>query len=245
MVNFMKTDTIKNELLKEYKYRIELHAHTSPASSCSQITPEEMAVTYKNLGYDGVTVANHFIYEYEGLSKNEMTDRFMKDFEETEKKGKELGIKVFLAAEIRFTENDNDYLVFGVNRKILEEIYDLLPFGVENFRKTYSMPESVFIQAHPFRDGMEKVNPALLDGIEVFNMHPNHNSRVGLASVYAKEHKLPIVTAGSDFHHPNRSHEGVSAIRCKAMPENSFDIAKLLRSGDYLLEVGRSNIVIV
>ena len=37
--------------------------------------------------------------------------------EETEKYGKELGIKVYLGAEIRFTENNNDYLIFGVDKK--------------------------------------------------------------------------------------------------------------------------------
>lgn len=240
----MDIECLKKELLNEYKYRIELHAHTSPASSCSQILPEEMAETYKALGYDAVTIANHFVFEYEGLSKSEVIDRFCNDFEKAEKRGKELGIKVLFAAEIRFTENENDYLVFGVNRKMLEEIYDLLPFGIENFRKTYSMPDSVFIQAHPFREGMEKVAPSLLDGIEVFNMHPNHNSKVGLASVYAKEQNFPIITAGSDFHHPGRKHEGVSAIRSKFIPEDSFEIAKLLKSGDYLLEIGRNNLVI-
>ncbi|MBR3767158.1 MAG: PHP domain-containing protein [Clostridia bacterium] len=240
----MDIKKLKKELIKEYKYQIELHAHTSPASGCSQISPKEMAETYKNLGYDAVTIANHFVHEYHGLSKEEVIDRFLNDFEETKKYGEEIGIKVYLAAEIRFNENDNDYLVFGVDKKMLSEIYDLLPYGIENFRKTYKIPESVFIQAHPFREGMEKVDPSLLDGIEVYNMHPNHNSKVGLAAVYAKENNFPIITAGSDFHHPNRCHEGVSAIRSNILPENSFDLAALLKSGDYLLEVGRNNIVL-
>lgn len=240
----MDIKALKTQLLNEYRYQIELHAHTSPASSCSQIPPEDMAVIYKNLGYDAVTIANHFIYEYQGLSKNEVIDRFFDNYNKAREKGEKIGIKVLLAAEIRFTENDNDYLVFGVTRKMMEEIYDLLPYGIENFRKSYSMPESVFIQAHPFREGMEKVNPALLDGIEVFNMHPNHNSRVGIASVYAKEQDFSVITAGSDFHHPNRNHEGVSALRSAYLPEDSFDLAKLLKSGDYLLEVGRNNIIV-
>lgn len=240
----MNIKSLKNELLNTYRFQTELHAHTSPASSCSEIDPEDLAVTYKNLGYDAVTVANHFIYEYEGLSKNEIIDRFFADYEKAEKKGKEIGIKVLLAAEIRFTESDNDYLIYGINRTMLEEIYDLLPFGIENFRKTYSMPESVFLQAHPFRQGMKDVDPSLLDGIEVFNMHPNHNSKVGIAAVYAKEQAFSVISAGSDFHHSGRKHEGVSAIRSKFLPEDSFELAKLLKSGDYLLEIGRNNIIL-
>ena len=106
------------------------------------------------------------------------------------------------------------------------------------------MPDSVLIQAHPMRNGMETVDPALLDGFEVFNMHPGHNSRVGLASAYAKENRHFLVIAGSDFHHPNRNHEGLAAIRTTYLPEDSFALAKLLKDGDYLLEIGRENFVL-
>lgn len=240
----MNLQKLKNELLSRYKYRIELHAHTSPASGCSEIKPKEMVETYKNLGYDAVTIANHFIYEYKGEEKSQNVDAIIRDFEETQKYGEEAGLKVYLGAEIRFTESANDYLVFGINKEMLLDVYDLLPRGIENFRKNYPMPQSVFVQAHPMRDGMKIVDPALLDGMEVFNMHPNHNSKVGLASVYAKEKGISIITAGSDFHHPNRNHEGVAAIRTAYLPKDSFDLAKLLKSGDYLLEIGRNNIVI-
>ena len=235
---------LKEQLLSQYKYQIELHAHTSPASGCSQIMPKEMAETYKKLGYDAIAITNHFIYNYKGLNKEEYIDVFMRDFNETERYCRELGLKVYLGAEIRFTENNNDYLIFGITKEMLSDIYDLLPFGVENFRKNYSMPNSIFIQAHPFRDGIEVVDPCLLDGFEVFNMHPEHNSRIGIASVYADNKNINLITAGSDFHHPNQKHEGVSALRSSYLPKDSFELAKLIKSGDYLLEIGRSNIVI-
>lgn len=240
----MDLKELKSNLLSQYKYQIELHAHTSPVSGCSQVTPKEMAETYKKLGYDAVAITNHFMYQHNRISKEEYIDAFLYDFEQTKKYGDELGLKVYLGAEIRFTENDNDYLIFGINKEMLLEIYDLLPLGIENFRKTYDMPDSVFLQAHPMRDGMQKVDAALLDGIEVFNLHPGHNSKVGLASVYAKENNFSVVIAGSDFHHPNQRHEGVSAMRGASLPEDSFELATLLKSGDYLLEIGRNNIVI-
>ncbi len=240
----MDIKALKESLLQEYKYRTELHAHTSPASSCSEILPEELPVIYKALSYDAVTIANHFTFNYQDSEKQEVLDRFFSDFERAENKGKEIGIKVILAAEIRFTENENDYLIYGVTRKMMEEIYDLLPYGVENFRRVYKMPDSVFLQAHPFRNGMEEVDPALLDGIEVFNLHPNHNSRVGIASAYAKAQGFSVITAGSDFHHKNRKHEGVTAILTKELPENSFHLAEILKSNDYLFEAGGNNIII-
>lgn len=239
----MNAKEFKSELLSHYKYQIELHAHTFPTSGCSQIHPREMAETYKKLGYDAVTITNHFLHQG-NRNKEEYIDAFLNDFEQTKKFGEEIGLKIYLGAEIRFTENNNDYLIFGVNKEMLSEIYDLLPLGIENFRKSYPMSKSVFVQAHPKRDGMQPIDPRLLDGVEVFNMHPGHNSRVGLASLYASENNVSVITAGSDFHHPNKKHEGVSALRASFLPCDSFELASILREGDYLLEIGRNHIVL-
>ena len=240
----MNLKELKNEILSQYKYQIELHAHTYPVSGCSQVAPKDMVNIYKGLGYDGVVITNHLMYGYNGYAKEEYLDAFIADYKEAKKYGDEVGLKVYFGAEIRFTEWDNDYLIFGINEKMLSEIYDLLPYGIAHFRKNYAMPDSVFLQAHPMRDGMKIYDPSLLDGIEVFNLHPNHNSRVGMASAYAKEQDFPIVIAGSDFHHPNCNHEGMSALRSTCLPEDSFELAKILKDGDYLLEIGRNNIVI-
>lgn len=240
----MNLKELKSRLDSEYKYRIELHAHTSPMSGCSEVSPEQMVDIYKSLGYDAVTITNHFIFEHDSRPKNKYIEDFIKNFEETKEYGEENGLKVYFAAEIRFTGNVNDYLLFGVNREILSEVYDLLPFGLENFRKNYPMPKSILIQAHPNRDSMTPVDPTLLDGIEVFNMHPGHNARLGITSVHAKQNGISIITAGSDFHHLNRGHEGVAAIRSRILPKDSFELASLLKSRDYLLEIGRNNIIL-
>ena len=38
--------------IKEYKYKIDFHTHTSPVSPCSQITPQRMVEAYKELGFE-------------------------------------------------------------------------------------------------------------------------------------------------------------------------------------------------
>lgn len=239
----MNAAALKETLSAQYKYRIELHAHTTPASVCSEISPKEMVETYKGLGYDAMVLTNHFVLK-EGMKKEEYIRFYLEDFERTQQYGDAMGLKVYLGTEIRFTENNNDYLIFGVNEKMLGEIYDFLPHGIANFRKNYPMPDSVFVHAHPMRPGAQPVEPALLDGVEVFNMHPGHNSRIGLAGLYAKAHEAPIITAGSDFHHPNLDHEGLSAMRTIALPEDSFGLAAMLKEKNYLLEVGRGSIII-
>lgn len=239
----MDIKQLKETVAAEYPCRIELHAHTTPASICSEIPPRQMVETYKNLGYDALVLTNHFL-RMESMSKAEYMDFYMDDYDRTREIGERLGLKVYLGAEIRFTQNSNDYLIFGVNRSMLEEIYDLLPYGVAHFRQHYKMPDSVFVQAHPMRKASQPVEPELLDGVEVFNMHPGHNSRIGLAALYAQENKIEIITAGSDFHHPNLNHEGLSAMRTQCLPEDSFGLAAMLREKNYLLEVGRGTVII-
>lgn len=241
----MLQSEIKKQLCEEYKYRIEMHAHTKPESTCSQIPPSDMARIYHELGYDAVVITNHFIHDYnlyEHYSPEEALKRYMHGYEETKKEASKYGLHVILGAEIRFTESFNDYLLYGVDEKMLSKIYDLLPLGLENFRKSFDLKKSILYQAHPFRDGMDLVNPQLLDGMETFNMHLGHNSRVSKAVRYANENGLTLALAGTDFHEYGR--EGAAAIRTKYMPKDSFELAKLLKSGDYVLEIGGSSIVL-
>ena len=236
---------IKEELKNTYRYRIEAHAHTTPVSGCSQIKPEELVRIYKELGYDAVTVTNHFIsYMFKEKTKDEALAYYLKDFYDAKSAGEKYGIKVYLGLEVRFqNECMNDYLLYGVDDDITSTVYDYLEYDLAKFRTEVKLDNSVFIQAHPFRDGMKLADPALLDGIETFNLHPGHNSRIGLAVKYANEKSFDIVTAGSDFHHPNVCHEGVAAIRTKTLPKDSFELAKVLKSQDYLLEIVGNSIV--
>lgn len=240
----MKPQQFKEELVRSYPYRIELHAHTKPASGCSEVSPQELAEIYGGLGYDAIALTNHFMYQGSKMAKAEYIDRYLYDYEQTKYYSEQQGMRIYLGTEIRFTEHTNDYLIYGVDRDLLEDVYDYLPHGVVNFRDAYPMPNSVFVQAHPKRDNITPIDLSILDGIEVFNMHPGQNSRVGIASVQVKDHPDLIVTGGSDFHHLNRSHEGVAAMRAPYLPQDSWDVARLMKSRDYLLEIGRNHIIL-
>lgn len=236
---------IKQQLEDEYKYRIELHAHTNPASKCSEIPPEELIETYTQKGYDAVVITNHFVsYMFNGLTKEAALDKYLSDFERAKFAAENCNIRVLLGAEIRFDENSNDYLIFGVDREVLSKGFDYFDKGLKAFRTEVPLDKSVFVQAHPHRDGMEEVNPALLDGYEIFNMHPGHNSRVAISTCHSKNAGTKIFTVGSDYHHRNRGHEGVSALRTSILPEDSYALAEILKSGNYLFEIGERAIVL-
>ena len=42
-------------------YRYETHLHTSPVSKCGKVSVRENLEFYKELGYDGVFITNHFL----------------------------------------------------------------------------------------------------------------------------------------------------------------------------------------
>ena len=227
--------------IEKYTFKTELHAHTKPASGCSEIYPEELVENYARLGYSGVVISNHF---YSGMryygNKEKCLNAYLADFDKAVQVGNKLGIHVILGCEIRFAENINDYLLFGIDREFLKAAYAYLDKDLAAFSKDFRREDRVLLQAHPFRQGMALADPDYIDGIETFNVHPGHNSRVAVAARYAQEHSF-IVSAGTDYHH--HGHEGLAGIRTKTELKTSQEVAQVLRSRDYLLDVG-GNIVL-
>ncbi len=228
--------------IKQYKYKTELHLHTSPASGCSEIPPALAVENYAKLGYHSIVVCNHF---YPGMrfidNKKQCIEAYLQDYDMAVEEAKKYDMNVILGCEIRFSENANDYLLFGIDKDFLNHAYDCLEMGIEKFSEEFRGDGRLLVQAHPFRNGMMAVPPECLDGIESFNMHPNHNSRVAMASKYAKEHGL-IETAGTDYHHPG--HEGMAALLTQTPIKTSQDIVDALRSRDYVFEIGGSILIL-
>ena len=216
-------------------YKTELHTHTAPVSRCSEISPKQLVEIYKENGYDSVVLANHFNVNLKGDTPEEKIKGYLDDYNQCVEEGKRLGINVILGAEVKLNENRNEYLIFGICPKDLNEIYSKLDLGIDEFYRAVKNEKNIILQAHPFRDNMERVNPKSIDGIEAFNVHPNHNSRNGLAVKYARENNL-IVTCGNDFHHVGQ--ECLCATLTKEPVKDSYDLARILKSGEYKMSIG-------
>lgn len=220
-----------------YPYRLELHAHSSPASGCSEVPADELVRVFKEAGYDGIALTNHFIAnsDYTG-SKANTIEMFKKDIYLAQETGDKLGIKVYAGAELRFhNHSNNDYLFFGYTLDELPDIFDYLNTDLETFVKEYKKEGSLLIQAHPFRNNMIRMNSDLLDAIEAFNVHQNHNSRVAVAAKYAAA-EGKIMTVGSDYHHPG--FEGISATRTKVLPKDESELISIIKNDDFIMEIG-------
>lgn len=88
--------------LSQYKYKTELHTHTSPCSGCSEIPPKDVVKTYADLGYTTIVICNHFneIMPQYG-DKEKSVSAYLADYEEAKEYGQKLGINVVLGCEDR------------------------------------------------------------------------------------------------------------------------------------------------
>lgn len=238
---------LKEELLKKYCHRIELHAHSSPASGCCDCPNDRFIEAYAEKGVEAICLTNHF-YKDNGIfinrSKSQCIEAYLEDYEKIQELAVPYGIKIYLGCEIRFSQNCNDYLIYGLNREILEEAFDYLTADIECFRHNVKLDKSVFIQAHPFRNNITLADPNLLDGIETLNFHNSHNSRNAASALYAKENNKSICIGGSDFHSDNKYNSASCVMLSKTLPEDSFELAELIKSGDYLFLLGDNHIII-
>ena len=226
---------LKEQLIKEYPYRTELHAHSLPVSKCSEFQPEALAKVYGSLGVDAVVLTNHFTPRHiERSSKEEFAREYIETFRAFRRYAEEEGFTAIFGMELRFSENMNDYLLYGLDEEDAYRIAELVDVGLVRFREEFKKEGYLLIQAHPKRDGMTDMPSECVDGYEAFNMHPGHNSRPAFSRHMAQD-GTHIVTGGTDFHHPN--HQGCCLLRTKTKLENAHDVAEVLRSGDYVLDV--------
>lgn len=215
--------------------KIELHLHTAETSKCGNVCAKDIIKEYHKCGYGAVVITDHYAastFDKPKVFGEEKAERFLKGYREAKKWGDELGVKVFLGAELRFAaSNANDYLCYGLDEDFFYEHCDMDLGRLGDFEKI--KPEKALLyQAHPFRNGITVVDPKRLFGVEVFNGHVGHDSRNSIALQWARMHKLHAIS-GSDSHHVSTLCNG--GIISNEDVETMDDLLKILRTDNYAL----------
>ncbi len=185
-------------------FKYETHLHTFPVSKCAKASVEESLLFYKELGYDGVFITNHFIDGNINISPLETYQKrinfYFSDYEEALILSQKIGIKVFLGIEI--TYKGTDFLIYGLDKNFFlnhpeyenKSMKEKLIFLKEN--------GALIIQAHPFREAHYidhiRLFPRQVDGVEVINACRTDLENK-MANIYAENYQL-IKFAGSDNH---------------------------------------------
>ena len=151
------------------KYIYEAHFHTADVSTCACLSAEEAVELYKNAGYSGVVVTDHFSQEcfeekYPGENWTEKVDYFLRGYRNAKKHENE-NFSVMLGIELRFSDSENDYLVYGIDEQFLYEHEEIIKMTPKQFKKVAEKHSLTVIQAHPFRIDSHITNPRYIDGI--------------------------------------------------------------------------------
>lgn len=215
--------------------KIDLHVHTSEISGCAHVTGEETVRLYAEAGYDAIVITNHFAsYNQRRFERAGFVffAEYAKAFHLCEEAGQKYGLKVFCGYELRFDQNENDYLVYGLDLETAaREGSNFFQMGPREFSAYAKEHGILFYQAHPFRNHMTVTNPNYLFGIEVRNGNPRHDSRNDIAAAWANRFPHLKKIGGSDFH--QREDLAISGIETPKNVETMEDLLEVLKSGEY------------
>lgn len=185
-------------------YRYETHLHTSPVSKCGKASVRESLAFYKEIGYDGVFITNHFIDGNINIDSTvpyqEKIDFYFSDFEEGLKLEKEIGIRVFMGVEMSY--KGTDFLIYGLDKEWFLAHPEIMDMKKSEELEYLMNSGALVIQAHPYREASYidhiRLFPRQVHGVEVINACRNELENK-MAKLYAENYEL-IEFAGSDNH---------------------------------------------
>jgi hypothetical protein len=195
-------------------YLYETHLHTVRSSACAVSGGPEYIRFYKERGYAGIIVTDHFYNGNTAVPRNlpwrEWVNRFCQGYEETREAGERQGLDVFFGWEETFDGCD-DYLVYGLDKAWLLEHPEAKSWTRGEQYLTVRAAGGCVVQAHPFRqhDYIRRIilSAGCVDGVEAANGGNHKQSYDALAMRYA--HRLDLsATAGSDIHEVRQLQEG-------------------------------------
>lgn len=221
---------------KTMPYLYETHLHTAEVSPCANVPAARAVELYLAAGYDGIVVTDHYATGWGGPELGEghkkFAARYLRGYRAAlaAAKGR---LTVLLGMELRFEGSANDYLVYGVTEAFLLNNPGLCRMRPREFSVLARESGLLFYQAHPFRNGMNIIAPEILDGIEVCNGNPRHDSRNDIAAAWAAKFELPGLS-GSDFH--EEEDLGRGGIYCDERITDNGQLVEMLRGGEIRLK---------
>ena len=214
-------------------YKYETHLHTNPVSRCAKASVRENLEFYKNAGYDGVFITNHFLGGNINIDPSrpyaEKIQFYFSDYEAALEISKELGIKAFCGVELSC--RGADFLVYGLDKEWFlnhPEIMEMIPSAMLKFMMDSG---ALVIQAHPFREASYidhfQLFPRCVHGVEVINGGETASNT--LAAQYCRHYEL-IPFAGSD-NHRGPLQKVLAGICCRQPIVSVQDFVEKVKSG--------------
>ena len=186
-------------------FKYEMHAHTAEVSGCATISGQDIARFYKEKGYAGLIITDHFFNGNTVVSPklpwSDRVESFCSGFENAYMEGKKIGLDVFFGWE--YSYYGTDFLTYGLDKNWLLNHPDLLSLSVPDYCDLVHQYGGFIVHAHPFREAdyidMIRLLPRKVDAVEVINIY-NTDFENAQAENYADNYNLYKIV-GSDNHH--------------------------------------------
>ena len=225
-------------------YKYETHMHTSEVSPCARSTAAEQVKAYKENGYTGIIVTDHFPTNHHRFpSWAKKIEFLLSGYETAKKEGEKIGLDVFFGWEYRIY--GSDFLTYGLSLDFLLANPKIEEMDIKRYCELIRGNGGFVVQAHPFREGgwiphPFPTNPQYIDGIEVFNASilDEENQK---AVEFAKKNDLPM-QAGSDAH--DAQWPFLSGVTLKSKATDIFDIITAIKTKQAELILPVNNVFI-
>jgi len=220
-------------------YIYETHLHTNVGSRCGKSAPEEYIRVYKDYGFTGIVVTDHFFNGNCAIDRHlpwkEQVSQYMQGYERAKEEGGKVGLDVFFGWEARL--GNDEYLTYGLDGGWLLSHPEIVTASHSEQWSLVHDAGGALVQAHPYRERDYEtaidLYPYCVDAIEGYNLCDSQ-SEDERSRAYGNRYHLPF-TAGSDVHDVNliKEHQPfgiVSPTRWNTIK----DYADLLRTHEQL-----------
>ena len=225
-------------------YRYETHCHCSQCSACSVSSSEELVRAYKNAGYAGLVLTDHFIFGNTAVDRRLPWPSRMRCYYEAYLQAKiaaeGLDFDVIFGIEHAYGDG-KEVLIYGIDLHFLLENPDIPSLTLDELAERVRDYGGIVVQAHPYRNRYY-VNMAvgpradIVDGIEVHNVgNLPGEDRQALALSQTGNY---ILTSGGDIHNAADPRLGSAGIALPYRIRNEKELVAALKKGDHRIIVG-------
>jgi len=217
-------------------YRYETHLHTVEGSACGVSHGEEYIKAYREMGYAGIFITDHFYHGNTRPDRNlpweDWVNAYIQGYERAKAEGDRVGFSVFFGIEEKF--NDDEYLIYGIDKAWLLSHPELRELNQMEMFDLVNRSGGLMIQAHPFRDRgyVQKLylGKDCCHGIEAVNS-ANQPGEDKMALAYAEKFGL-LCQAGSDTHRVESVREGLGSVGFESPLTSEKDFVERMLHGE-------------
>lgn len=225
-------------------YKYDLHVHSLGGSACGHDTVENMIKKYKEIGFSGFVLTNHFLHGYTGVDRAlpwcDFVNEYSSYYYNALEFAKKLDFDLIFGLEEKY-DAGKEFLVYGITPEVLLANPHLQNMDIKIWSEVVRKNGGFIAYAHPFRNRSYIPNPytmpdiSLVDGIEAYNRGNDPEDNELAIKTFKNSGKILI--AGGDLHSTDFSN--TFGIQTKERIKNTKQLSEVLKSNNFEIYLGK------